>query len=172
MTQIIAPDPSLPADAFPVVFLAGSIEMGVAEEWQQRMGSALEQAGRNVYVCNPRRTHWDSSWEQSIDNPLFVEQVNWELDHLARADLAVFYFQPQTKSPITLMELGHRLASQKPHQHTVVCCPPGFWRKGNVDILCQRHDVTVFDRFEDFLMHSAQWLAAHSLDGPYVAPSV
>ena len=172
MTHIISPDPSLPADAFPVVFLAGSIEMGAAEEWQTRMANAMEQAHPNVYVCNPRRTQWDSSWAQSMDNPLFAEQVNWELDHLERADLAVFYFQPQTKSPITLMELGNRLAAQKPHQHTVVCCPAGFWRKGNVDILCHRYGVQVFERFDDFLMHSAQWLAAHSLDFADVAPRV
>jgi hypothetical protein len=25
-----------------------------------------------------------------------------------------------------------------------VCCPEGFWRKGNVDIFCTRQNIQVF----------------------------
>lgn len=120
-----------------VVFLAGSIEMGRAEDWQSRLTQSVLTARPTVVVANPRRSQWDSSWEQSIDNPEFRNQVEWELDHLERADLAVFYFQPGTQSPITLLELGKRLESAKAHQ-TLVCCPPGFWRRGNVEIVCHR----------------------------------
>ena len=47
------------------------------------------------------------------------------------------YFDPKTKSPISLLELGLFAKSGK----LVVCCPDGFWKKGNVDIVCQRYKV-------------------------------
>jgi len=40
------------------------------------------------------------------ENEHFVEQVTWELNALAYADLILMYFDPRTKSPITLLELG------------------------------------------------------------------
>lgn len=148
--DIIAPDRTLSfAITQPVVFLAGSIEMGKAENWQAEASKRLHAISPNVWVCNPRRKQWDNSWTQSIDNPLFAEQVNWELDHLARADIALFYFQPFTMSPITLMELGQRLGSQNAQQKTFVCCPDGFWRKGNIEVMCQRYGIVVHNSLDE-----------------------
>lgn len=121
----------------PSVFLAGSIEMGVAEDWQAKVSAAL--APLDVLVLNPRRSNWDSSWAQTIDNPPFREQVEWELDALDAADVVLMYFDPATKSPITLLELGIHAAANP--DKMIVCCPEGFWRKGNVDIVCARYGV-------------------------------
>ena len=117
------------------VFLAGSIEMGEASNWQQEIESAL--AGVNCVVFNPRRDDWDSSWAQSIDNAQFRNQVEWELTALEKADLIAMYFDPLTKSPVSLLELGLFARSGK----MLVCCPDGFWRKGNVDIVCHNYMV-------------------------------
>src|SRR5271154_863946 len=86
------------------IFLAGSIEMGKAEDWQAKLFHSI--MSHNVTVYNPRRDNWDPSWKQDISNPFFKEQVVWELDHIDLADIVVFYFDPTTMSPITLMELG------------------------------------------------------------------
>jgi hypothetical protein len=117
------------------LFLAGSIEMGLAEPWQ----AALEQslADLPVVILNPRRDEWDASWEQSIDNPDFRQQVEWELEAQERASLIAMYFAPATKAPITLLELGLFARSGK----LLVCCPAGFWRRGNVEVVCARYDV-------------------------------
>ncbi|MCH2042580.1 MAG: nucleoside 2-deoxyribosyltransferase domain-containing protein [Saprospiraceae bacterium] len=128
---------------WPSIFLAGSIEMGKAEDWQAYIGNNL--FSHDIIILNPRREHWDSSWKQSIDNPVFKEQVDWELDALGQADLIFFYFAPKTKSPISLLELGLFANSTK----VIVCCPNGFWRKGNVDIVCQRHHIPQVDNLED-----------------------
>lgn len=133
------------------IFLAGSIEMGVAENWQDRVINDLRR--RNVTIFNPRRADWDASWVQSINNPQFNEQVTWELDHLTTADIAIFYFDPTTKSPITLMELGLVASQHSLETEVVVCCPPGFWRKGNVDILCDRYDIPVFETYVPFISY-------------------
>ena len=130
------PPTILPANApRPWVFLAGSIEQGAAPNWQAQMGAALsEDVGT---LANPRRADWDSSWKQEKTDPLFRGQVEWELDLLERADRIVMYFAPETKAPITLLELGLFAASGK----LIVACPEGYWRKGNVDIVCERHGV-------------------------------
>lgn len=121
------------------VFLAGSIEMGVAENWQQQFIDSLNQY--DINILNPRRLDWDSSWSQSIDNDSFCDQVTWELQGLASADLIIMYLQPATLSPISMLELGLFAQSGK----LLVCCPDGFWRKGNIDIVCDHNNVRVCD---------------------------
>lgn len=130
------------------VFLAGSIEMGKADNWQQKVVDEFTHNG--VTFFNPRRDDWDESWVQDINNPQFYEQVTWELDMLEDADIVFMYFDPTTYSPISLLELGmfsERIAHQM-NKYMIVCCPEGFWRKGNVDIVCQQQGVPIFDNME------------------------
>jgi hypothetical protein len=127
------------------VFLAGSIEMGAAENWQAKVEADL--ADLPVVVLNPRRDDWDSTWRQSISNERFREQVEWELAAQERADVVGMYFAPLTKAPVTLLELGLFARSGK----VVVCCPDGFWRKGNVEIVCARFGVPLVSDFDEFI---------------------
>ena len=128
------------------VFLAGSIEMGTAEDWQTKFTKLVQHL--DITILNPRRDDWDSSWTQSIENKQFYEQVNWELTAMENSDIIVFYFSPGTKSPITLMELGlHVNNNHSPKIY--VCCPDGFWRKGNVDIVCTRNNIQCFTNIDD-----------------------
>ena len=101
------------------VFTAGSIEMGKAEPWQDKL--AKEFTKENVIFFNPRREDWDSSWTQDpTPGTKFHEQVTWELDYIEKSDLVIFYFDPKTQSPISLLELGLCLSFSKP---VIVCCP-------------------------------------------------
>jgi len=117
-----------------VIFLAGSIEMGSAIDWQAELAAVLPA---DTVVCNPRRDAWDAGWRQSIDEPRFREQVEWELDGLDRADVIAMWFVPETRAPITLLELGLHARGGK----LVVGCPDGFWRKGNVEVVCARFGI-------------------------------
>ena len=128
----------------PSIFLAGSIEMGNAENWQEEFTKYFE---RDFNIFNPRRDDWDSSWKQSIDNPQFYKQVEWELNGLDKSDLIIMYFDPNTKSPISLLELGLYATSKKLH----VICPEGFWRKGNVDIICKKYDIPLYETINEFI---------------------
>lgn len=138
------------------IFLAGSIEMNTAEKWQSCVINAL--LDYDVTFLNPRRDDWDSNIEQSKNDPKFVEQVNWELQGLEDADLVVFYFDPNTKSPITLMELGMIGYS---HQDLIVCCPEGFYRKGNVDVFCDRNYIRQVDSLEELIIILKDGLIAY-----------
>jgi hypothetical protein len=134
---------------WPSVFLAGSIEMGKAEDWQTKVTNALSDLP--VTIFNPRRDDWDSSWEQKKENAQFREQVEWELSALERATIIVMYFDPSTMSPISLLELGlHAEATSSAfiRSKLIVCCPEGFWRKGNVDIVCERYGIRQVDNVE------------------------
>jgi len=138
--RVLKPPVPFDFDAqMPSVFFADSIEMGRAEDWQSRITSAL--ADLDVIILNPRRDEWDATWRQSIDNAKFREQVDWELDAQARATVIAMYFAPSTQAPISLLELGLFASSGK----LIVCCPDGYWRKGNVEIVCVRYSIPLVD---------------------------
>lgn len=124
------------------IFLAGSIEMGTASDWQKEFEDYLKNT--DICILNPRRDNWDSSWKQEITNPQFVEQVEWELNGQEEADLIVMYFDPMTKAPVTMLELG-LFKKKKP----IVCCPKGFWRKGNVDVVCRRYGIKSVETLQE-----------------------
>ncbi len=126
-------------DTTKALFLAGSIEMGKAEDWQTAVTHALQN--HNITILNPRRDEWDSSWEQSIHNPQFREQVEWELEAQEKCDLIAMYFAPETQAPITLLELGLFAQSNK----ILVACPDGYWRKGNIEVVCARYNIPLYE---------------------------
>ena len=121
------------------VFLAGSIEMGKAEDWQATLSEWLLIEDFNVF--NPRRKDWDSSWIQTFTNPNFAQQVRWELNSLDKSDIIIMYLDPNTISPISLLELGLYAHTGK----LLVVCPDGFFRKGNVEVVCDIHDIPLFN---------------------------
>lgn len=129
------------------IFLAGSIEMGIAEDWQTRVENYFKEYPNDTVILNPRRDAWDSSWSQDSLSPQFYQQVNWELNALEKADMIIMYFSPDTKSPISLLEFGKFADSGK----MLVCCPTGFWKKGNVDIVCERYGIPNYETLDELL---------------------
>lgn len=139
MAHILKPPTPIALAGKRSVFLAGSIEMGLAEPWQALLEHAL--MALDVVILNPRRDAWDATWEQSIGNAQFREQVEWELDAQEQADILAMYFAPATRAPITLLELGLAARSGK----LVVCCPDGYWRKGNIEVVCARYRIPLVE---------------------------
>ncbi len=125
--------------------------MGKSDDWQKDFSEKLDEFDIDIY--NPRRTDWDSSWKQSIENKNFSDQVNWELDHIDKSDIVVFNFLGDSQSPITLMELGYVVQSDK---QIIVLCGEKFWRKGNIEIICDRNNIPLFtdeDKFIEYLKY-------------------
>ena len=127
------------------VFLAGSIEMGEAPPWQARVEEALHDL--DAVLLNPRRDDWDASWPQTSADARFRGQVEWELEAQERADVIAMFFAPETGAPITLLELGLFAGSGR----LVVCCPEGFWRRGNVEIVCRRYGVPTVGTLDELI---------------------
>ena len=147
MKQIQSPHSYDNTGKQPVIFLAGSIDMGSAIDWQAEIVTRM--ADQEVTILNPRRDDWDSSWEQTIEHTQFREQVEWELKGLERAEKILMYFAPGTKAPITLLEMG--LFARSHPDKLIVCCPDGFWRKGNVDIVCKMYGIRQVDTLDELI---------------------
>lgn len=154
--RVICPPEKIVTSNSKSIFLAGSIEMGKARFWQDELIEKLSGALSSdsvLIALNPRRKDWDSSWIQEKTNPPFHEQVSWELEGLEKADYIIYYFQADTMSPITLLELGLYARSKK----IIVLCEEGFYRKGNIDIVCERYNIpqckNLDEAVAEFLKH-------------------
>ncbi len=118
----------------PAVFLAGGITG--CPDWQT---TAVTLLPSGVVAFNPRRPAWP------IDDPAAGPgQIAWEVRHLARADVVLFWFCQETVQPITLHELGVAAAGGRP---MVVGADRRYPRR--VDVVEQlrhaRPDVVVCD---------------------------
>ena len=119
------------------IFLAGSIDNGNAELWQDELLEWLKdyQTEKNVIVFNPRRKEWNPGKEE-LD-----EQIEWELEALSKSSYIIMNILGNSKSPITLLELG--LFHSNPGLY--VFCPPEFYRYENVRVSCKKFGVKHFD---------------------------
>jgi hypothetical protein len=127
------------------IFLAGSIENGTAEDWQTSLSKLIEHYFTDdvVMILNPRRKNWNPD----ADRQELVDQITWEQGALEAATMVCFYFDPKTKSPISLLELGQMLGT-KP---VVVFCPEEFFRYTNVQVTCSGYNVSVHTNIETFV---------------------
>ena len=154
MARTIKPPTPLPEDLGargPSMFLADSIDMGHAPPWQRQVERALDDLPE-LTLLNPRRDDWDPSWNQSAQHPELRAQITWELDALETASQILMYLAPGSRSPVSLLELGLFARDGR----MVVCCPEGFWRRANVQIVCERYGVELFKELEATLA----WLRA------------
>lgn len=144
MIHIKAPTPFYEPNSY-TIFLGGSIDMGAAENWQNRLAEAL--VDEDVVLLNPRRDDWDSSWTQDpTAGTQFYEQVSWELEMQDNASLLVYYFADGSASPITLLELG--LYSRR---NVIVYCTDKFYRYGNVAMVCDKHEIHLVSSFDELI---------------------
>lgn len=129
---IYAPNPIKVKEGPRKIFLAGTIDNGDSKNWQEEVCALLK--GRNdIVVFNPRRIPWSS------DNDI-EEQIRWELMRLEESDLILMNILPNSKSPITLLEMGLFARSGK----LKVFCNNEFYRFDNVRITCETYKVQLF----------------------------
>ena len=117
------------------IFLAGTIDNGNSYDWQKDLIDKiidLEQLN-NVYlnIFNPRRSNWNA-------NPTKEDleyQIKWEQEHLDKADIICMVLSDNSKSPITLLEMGLYANSGK----LIVFCTNKFYRYDNVRLTCEKY---------------------------------
>lgn len=126
------------------VFLAGATTQVDGHNWRELVRTALFEVPLTIY--DPYRKDWDSSWREDIDFTPYREQVEWELDKQDKADIVVLYFDPATQAPISLLELG--LCARVPGK-AIVLCPEGYWKRGNVQIVCRKYGVETVNSVDE-----------------------
>lgn len=138
----------------PSIFLAGTIEQGGARDWQAEVMQHITSLQDVFSLVNPRREQWDSSLKQTVLEPVFNEQVTFELDHLEKVDSVLMWFEETSLSPITLLEFGLLCGwvSRGSLNKLVVGCPPGFWRRGNIEVMCKRYHIELVPTLEEAML--------------------
>ena len=116
------------------------IDNGHSEDWQQTVAAKLARRDRHYLLYNPRQEEWHPEREGEMDY-----QVNWELEHMEKADYILMVFLDGSSSPITLLELGLHARSGK----LLVVCTPGFYRYDNVRITCARYGIPVYGSIDE-----------------------
>ena len=116
------------------VFLVCTIDNGDSLNWQDKTIIELINLGINdIEIYNPRREHWNP-------NPSKEEmeyQIKWEQDHLDKANFIAMVLLDDSKSPISLLELGLYAKSNK----LIVFCTPNFYRWDNVRLTCEKYNI-------------------------------
>ena len=135
------------------IFLAGTIDNGESENWQSKLIQKLAlynyennneivsrdgynfpldgDDNKDIIIFNPRRTNWESNASQKQ----LEKQIKWEQDHLDEADLIIMYLADNSKSPISLLELG----LYGPEGKMIVFCTENFYRSTNIKLTCQKY---------------------------------
>ncbi|KAB8227716.1 nucleoside 2-deoxyribosyltransferase domain-containing protein [Aspergillus alliaceus] len=143
-SQIIYP----PSDEAPrgvkSVFLAGTTSKVDTSDWRETLSNSLSDVPITIY--NPFCAGWDSSWHEDIDFTPYREQVEWELEKQDKADIVVTYFHPASQAPISLLEFG--LCARVPGK-AIVVCPEGYWKRGNVQIVCKKFGVEMIENVDE-----------------------
>lgn len=119
------------------IFLAGTIDNGKSIDWQLDMEEILKDY--NVTLLNPRRDNWNPKATKED----MIKQINWEMDNLDKCDVIFMNILEDSLSPITLLELGLYANSSK----MIVTCHEEFWRKINVDVVCGRFNIPIYNEF-------------------------
>ena len=139
---VLHPHEDAPKDTrgYTTVFLAGTIDMGSAVDWQAEAAELFRSKDGSYLLFNPRQEEWHPERGGEMDY-----QVNWELEHLESADYILMNFLPGSLSPISLLELGLHAKGGK----LFVVCTPGYARFDNVRITCARYDIPLYSSLED-----------------------
>ena len=150
---------------FPLnLFLAGTIDNGNSLDWESAIIEELnlEDTNHPIMIYNPRRKEWNkNASKEEMD-----EQINWELYHLNRADLIVMNILPNSKSPISLMEIGLFARDKK----MIVFCNENFYRYENVKVVCDKFGLPLFNT-NDILVIKNEVLKYASFDKNHVFKS-
>lgn len=125
-------------------FLAGTIDNGESFDWQHVICD--EYKDKDVIIYNPRRRNWD----KDADGLETRKQIAWELDALENADHIILVLLGESRSPISLLELGLFARTKKLH----VLLSNDFYRFDNVEMVCKRYGAQVvrFSSNENMLM--------------------
>ncbi len=129
------------------LFLGGTIDQGQARDWQAEVVKSFEDVD-GLTILNPRRDNWDAGLDHDTSQgSIFEQQIKWEMMAQDQADFKLYNFEPNSKSPVTMLEVGAWADSAT----TVVVCSPDFWRHGNIKLFCDWRNIPFFEDLEPAL---------------------
>ena len=122
------------------VFFAGTIDNGNSDDWQNDLyfnliakDLCVTSEKLDITIFNPRR----NEWKPDTSNNELNKQIKWEQEKLDEADLIVMVLKDNSKSPISLLELG----LYGPGGKMIVFCSDKFYRYNNVKLTCEKYHI-------------------------------
>lgn len=144
--QIITPNDDDQTPWYPTtsIFLAGATNVAWRETFLAGL-RGLHSTGETPYpsttVYDPFQPNWTADWKEDLGDGRFKRQLEWELEKQDNAAIVAVFFDGRSQSPVSLLEFGLCARSGK----AVVGCDRGFWKRGNVQAVCQRYGVPMAD---------------------------
>lgn len=133
------------------IFLAGGISN--CPDWQTPVADQLDDRA-DLVIFNPRRIAWNMESNETESK----KQILWEYDQLQLSDIILFWFPMETLCPITLLELGKYLVSDK---RLVIGTHPEYKRR--LDVIVQsrleRPDIRIWSNLDDMVFNLISELA-------------
>jgi hypothetical protein len=130
---------------FKSIFLAGTIDDGNSIDWQSNLIDKILETehsrSEQLIIFNPRRKNWNKN---ATDEEKYA-QINWEFVNLNKADLIILNFLSDSKSPISLLEMGLFADKKK----LIIICPKEFYRYHNVSYIAQKYNLPFFNTIEE-----------------------
>ncbi|KKN27196.1 hypothetical protein LCGC14_0867160 [marine sediment metagenome] len=123
------------------IFLAGAIDMGNAVDWQSYVIDELSEYD-DLVIVNPRRPNFTAD---TLD-----EQIHWELKALEDVDLVFMWFPKSAKAPISFLETGLYLKSNK----IVIGAEDEFYRQRNLEITSERYGTPLFNNLNVMIIET------------------
>ncbi|CAL2079659.1 nucleoside 2-deoxyribosyltransferase domain-containing protein [Tenacibaculum sp. 190524A05c] len=118
-------------------FLAGSIDFKESTSWRDTI---IKGSSKNTIFFDPTREDHDT-----LDNQEMVCHIHWELEALELADMIILNFLPEAKSPISLVEFGLYMKSNK----LIVVCPKEFYQYRYVSTICDRYNTSIYHNLQE-----------------------
>ena len=118
------------------VFLAGSMPAQKDTNWRHE---AINKLGDGYHFFDPTNPDHDT-----LNDEQMRAHIKWELDALKLSDYVVLNFLPDSTSPISLVELGLYMASEK----LLVICPQEFYKWRYIDTLCKEYGTPIFQNLD------------------------
>lgn len=149
--MVITPTSGTVDNSKPKIFLAGTIDNGESANWQEEVIIALETISPEIQIINPRRESWDKSASQKPDNAELVKQIQFELLHLQTADAVLMWLAPESKSPISLLELGILCGQAHGTNRAIVGTTEDFYRYANIVVTTNAFKVPLVGSLNELI---------------------
>ena len=83
----------------------------------------------------------------NLSDKAMREHIKWEFLGLKQADYIILNFLSDALSPISLVELGMYVMTNK----LIVVCPKDFYKWRYIDTLCKEYNTPIFTQLEQVL---------------------
>jgi hypothetical protein len=121
------------------IFLAGSMDTQLFHNWRKQV---IDTYLGDYNFFDPTNRNYEKL--NFLDMKLHIQ---WELDALEMSDKILLNFLPDALSPISLVELGLYVSSNK----LIVVCPKEFYKSSYVHALCEKYNTPIFNEINSAL---------------------